>query len=160
MARISSLEAVKIQARVIIPIVKKLEQELGVDRAHSIVGDTLADTWADYTATRHQAGTHPGKAGESGFPVQELIVTNTEDEYAVNMTQCDFADYFRGIGEPEIGALMTCGVDFAVERRMRPDWLFSRSQTLMQGAEHCDFCWKRKSTESDAESHPESKLQE
>ena len=53
---------------------------------------------------------------------------------------------FREIGEPEIGALLTCGVDFAVERRLRPDWDFERTQTRMQGASFCDFRWRRRAT--------------
>jgi hypothetical protein len=60
------------------------------------------------------------------------------------MTSCQFADYFRKIGEPEIGALLTCGVDFAVERELRPGWSFQRTQTRMQGAPFCDFRWRRK----------------
>jgi hypothetical protein len=141
---ISSLEAVKIQARAIIPIAKKLENELGTERAHQLIGDAIADSWADFIATRQEANPHPRSSGGMDFPVEDVIVKDTDDEYAVNMVRCDYADYFRGIGEPEIGALLTCGVDFAVERRMRPEWSFTRSQTLMQGAEYCDFCWKHK----------------
>ena len=57
------------------------------------------------------------------------------------MTRCQFADYFRAIGEPEIGALLTCGVDFVNEAIQRPDWEFRRTQTLMKGAAYCDFRW-------------------
>ena len=144
MSKISSLEAVKIQARAIIPIAKKLEKELGTERAHQLIGDAIADSWADFIATRQEPTSHPRSSGGMGFPVEDVIVKDTDGEYAVNMVRCAFADYFRGIGEPEIGALMTCGVDFAVERRMRPEWSFTRNQTLMQGAEYCDFCWKHK----------------
>ena len=65
--------------------------------------------------------------------------------------------YFRSIGEPEVGALLTCGVDFAVERRLRPEWEFRRTQTRMQGAPFCDFRWRRraKGTERDRPSKPE-----
>ena len=67
------------------------------------------------------------------------------DSFGRNMTACAFADWFREIGEPEIGALLTCGVDFAVERKIRPGWEFRRSQTRMQGAPFCDFRWRRRS---------------
>lgn len=140
MAELTSLQAVKIQARAVIPITKKLEETLGIEAAHQLVGAAIANSWADYMATRQQPDSHPSAAGGMGFPVKEVVLNNTDDEYAVNMIQCDYAEYFRSIGEPEIGALMTCGVDFAVESRLRPAWDFSRSQTLMQGADHCDFC--------------------
>lgn len=144
MAKISTVEALKIQARAVIPITKKLEQAIGIEAAHQLVGDAIADSWADYMAIRQPANSHPSTAGGVAFPVKDIVIKNIDDEYAVNMVQCDFAEYFHSIGETKIGALMTCGVDFAVESRLRPDWDFSRSQTLMQGAEYCDFCWKRK----------------
>lgn len=146
MSDISILDAVKIQARAIIPVVKALESELGKDRAHQIVGDAIAESWAEFTASRQPTqNSHPGKAGSAvDFPVESIIVTDTESQYGVDMTGCAFAEYFRKIGEPEIGALLTCGVDNAVERKLRPDWQFERSQTLMQGAPHCDFRWHKK----------------
>jgi predicted hydrocarbon binding protein len=71
-------------------------------------------------------------------------VEHTDTTFSVNMTRCGFAEYFRKIGEPEIGALLTCGLDFAVERKLRPDWEFRRTKTQMEGAPFCDFRWRRK----------------
>lgn len=140
------LEATKVQARVVIPIVKKLEQEIGKERAHAIVGAAIADNYVKWREKRgFEPDTHPADEKDNGpdFPIEHEIVENTPDSYGHNVTGCAFAAYFRSIGEPEIGALMTCGVDFAAEARMRPGWAFSRTQTLMQGAPHCDFRWQR-----------------
>ena len=144
---ISMLDAVKIQARAIIPVVKALEKELGAARAHELVGDAIAESWAEFQAARRKPGgsQHPAEAsGGFEFPVQSEVVEEGPDRYGLNFTGCAFADYFREIGEPEIGALLTCGVDFAVERRLRPDWEFRRTQTRMQGAPFCDFRWRRR----------------
>jgi len=142
---ISPFDAVKIQARVVIPIVKALEAEIGAESAHRIVGDAIADAWAAFTASRSQErNTHPATASGFDFPVESEVVETAPDSHAVDMTGCAFADYFRRIGEPEIGALLTCGVDFASERALRPDWEFRRTQTRMQGASHCDFRWRRR----------------
>ena len=142
----SMLEAVKIQSRVLIPVVKALEAEIGRERAHALVGRAIAESWADFQAARAGDGdSHPARAdGGFAFPVESEVVERGEDVHGVNMTACAFADWFREIGEPEIGALLTCGVDFAVERRLRPDWEFRRTQTRMQGADHCDFRWRRR----------------
>lgn len=146
MPRTSMLEAVKIQARAVIPIVKALERELGREQAHRIVGEAIADSWAQLVASRtEERNHHPGAAaGSLEFPVESEVAGETEDSYALNFTACAFADYFREIGEPEIGALLTCGVDFAVEKTIRPDWGFERTQTRMQGAPFCDFRWHRR----------------
>ena len=144
MANISSLDAVKIQTRAVLPIVKALEKRIGKKEAHKLVGDALADAWANFVVSRSASMTHPRDSGSLGFPVETVIARDSSNEYAINMVECAYADYFKGIGEPEIGALITCGVDYAVERRMRPGWEFARTQTLMQGADHCDFCWRKK----------------
>ena len=146
MAEISMLDAVKIQSRALIPVVKALEAELGKERAHELVGSAIAESWAKVVASRSpERNGHPAQAAAGfEFPVESEVVEETEDRYSRNFTGCAFADYFRSIGEPEIGALLTCGVDFAVERTLRPDWEFRRTQTRMQGASFCDFRWRRK----------------
>jgi hypothetical protein len=138
------LDAVKIQARAVIPIVKALERELGKERAHAIVGAAIADDYARWQSQRIPArNLHPRTGNETNaFPVEGSVVEDTDTTFALNMTKCRFAEYFRGIGEPEIGALLTCGVDFANEAIQRPDWEFRRTQTLMKGAAYCDFRWR------------------
>lgn len=144
MAGISVLDAVKIQARVLIPVVRALEAELGKEKAHALVGRALAEAHASFVASRETArDAHPATSAEaSRYPVESRVVENTDTRLAIDMTACEFAKYFRSIGEPEIGALMTCGVDFAVNARLRPSWDFARTQTRMEGAPFCDFRWK------------------
>ena len=149
----SILEATKIQARAVIPIVKALELELGKEAAHKLVGRAIAD---NYVAWREKLGfvenSHPrDDADAMTFPVENVVVEDSEEAYSHDVTGCAFADYFRAIGEPEIGALMTCGVDFAAEARIRPVWEFSRSQTRMQGAPCCDFRWRKRVAGQDAD---------
>jgi len=145
-AKPTMLEAVKIQARAVIPIVKALEKELGAERAHALVRDAIANDNAERQLRRTQSlNTHPGEDGENQrFPVESEIVENTQTTLSINMVSCQFAEYFRSIGEPAIGALLTCGVDFATQAALRPDWDFTRTQTLMNGAPYCDFRWRLK----------------
>jgi hypothetical protein len=146
MSDISVLDAVRIQARAIIPVVKALEAELGKEKAHALVGRAIAESWASYLASRTpQRDGHPGDPGAGpDFPIESEVVERTPDSFGFKVTACAFADHFRRIGEPEIGALLTCGVDFAAERTLRPGWEFRRTQTRMQGAPFCDFRWRRR----------------
>jgi hypothetical protein len=139
----SMLDAVKIQARIVIPIVRALERELGKERAHAIVGGAIAEAYANWQERRTPArNTHPREGNVAhNFPVETEVVQDNDTVFGVNMTRCQFADYFREIGEPEIGALLTCGVDFETQAKLRPDWEFRRTQTLMKGAPYCDFRW-------------------
>lgn len=156
MARPSMLEAVKIQARVLIPVVKALEAEIGKARAHAIVGEAIAESWASFLASRSAArDTHPREsAADFEYPVQSEVAEDTDTTFGVDMTACEFARWFREIGEPEIGALLTCGVDFAVNRKLRPGWELTRTQTQMQGAPFCDFRWRLRGAAGGAEGKP------
>jgi L-2-amino-thiazoline-4-carboxylic acid hydrolase len=143
-AKPTVLDAVKIQARVVVPIVKALEREIGRERAHAIVREAIAGSYAAWQAQRaHALNTHPREGNLAhGLPVESEVVEDSETSFGVNMVRCQFAEYFRSIGEPAIGGLLTCGVDFATQAALRPDWEFQRSQTLMNGARHCDFRWR------------------
>ena len=138
------LDAVKIQARAVIPIVRALERELGKERAHSIVGRAIAESYAEWQGKAVSArNSHPRDNNiEEQYPVETEVVEDTDSTFAINMTRCRFAEYFRAIGAADAGALLTCGIDFAAEGVLRPDWEFRRSQTLMGGASHCDFRWR------------------
>ena len=142
----TALDAVKIQARAVIPIVRALERELGKERAHSIVGRAIAESHAEWQAKAVSArNSHPREVEvniEEQLPIETEVVEDTDSTFAINMTRCRFAEYFRAIGAADVGALLTCGVDFATEAVLRPDWEFRRSQTLMGGASHCDFRWQ------------------
>jgi len=153
-AKPSMLDAVKIQARIVIPIVKALESELGRERAHAIVGQAIADAYASWQGGRTPLrNTHPREGNVAhNFPVETEVVEDTDSAFGINMTRCQFAEYFREIGEPEIGALLTCGVDFATQAKLRPDWEFGRgTQTLMKGAPYCDFRWRLRGREQKSE---------
>lgn len=143
MSNISTIDALKIQARAVAPIVRELELRLGKEEAHRLVGTAVAEAWAEYAGSDFSGPELPSNVS-SPFRTEMVIVTDSADEYRVKMTHCESADYFRSKGMPEIGALLSCGVDFAVERLRCPDWDFSRTQTLMMGADHCDFCWKKR----------------
>lgn len=142
----SILNAVKIQSRVVVPIIRELEKEIGKERAHAIVGRAIANAYVDYRELKgFEKNSHPRVEQEfdNGFPVEREVVDDTDETYGYNINGCEFAEYFRSIGEPEIGALMTCGVDYAAEELIRPEWDFERTQTRMQGAPHCDFRWRK-----------------
>jgi L-2-amino-thiazoline-4-carboxylic acid hydrolase len=142
----AALGAVKIQARAVIPIVRALEREIGKERTHSIVGRAIAESYAEWQGKALSArNSHPRDVKvniEEQLPIETEVVEDTDSTFAINMTRCRFAEYFRAIGAADVGALLTCGVDFATEAVLRPDWEFRRTQTLMGGASHCDFRWR------------------
>jgi len=145
MSNISQLDRVKIQARTLIPIIKAFEAELGKENTHQKVGETIAASLADLLFKLFQRrDMHPSEVDFGDTPTVSDILENTDNSFAYNVTKCGFAEYFRNKGEQEIGYLMTCGTDFAVADALCQNWDFSRTQTIMEGASHCDFRYKMK----------------
>jgi hypothetical protein len=46
---------------------------------------------------------------------------------------------YRALGIPELGAFLSCDRDGALIEGFNPGVQLERTQTLMQGASHCDF---------------------
>jgi hypothetical protein len=59
-----------------------------------------------------------------------------------DVTHCKFAEFFRALGEPELGALLICEADFDIAAAGGADVSLSRAETIMQGAPSCTFRYK------------------
>ena len=114
----SIFNAVKIQSRLVIPIIRELEKEIGKERTHALIGCAIANAYVDYRKLKgFKANSYPRLEQEfdNGFLVEREVIDDTEETYGYNIAHCELAEYFRAKGEPEIGALMTCSVDYAAE---------------------------------------------
>lgn len=149
---ISMLDKVKIQAQVLVPVVRALRTELGRDKADALVKGALRD-WSK------RLFAEIGKDIE-GSPYRKFAAMNTaladvtmrevsfdmhrRDKQALefDITSCRFAEFFRALGEPELGALLICHVDADIADAGGSEVSFSRTQTLMQGASCCNFRYK------------------
>ena len=57
--------------------------------------------------------------------------------------RCAYAGFYKALGEPGLGFLMISAADFATAEGFGPDIRFTRTQTIMQGADHCNFRYRR-----------------
>ena len=63
----------------------------------------------------------------------------TEQTYAFDVLRCRYAEMYRAMGLGEIGHLLSCQRDGTFCEGYDPKLKFTRTQTIMQGAGHCDF---------------------
>lgn len=138
-----------------VPLVRALRKELGNQQANRIVSEALRD-WSRSIY---------GKIGEhtEGRPVEKFeavlnswtpkigpdvdleTIRETSEHYDFNITGCRYADFFRQLGEPELGALLLCESDINVTEVLGdPGVRLERTQTIMKGAKYCDFRWSMK----------------
>jgi hypothetical protein len=69
---------------------------------------------------------------------QDVTVETRHDKEALefDVTHCRFAEFFRALGEPELGALLICETDFDIAAAGGGEVAFTRDQTIMQGELH------------------------
>ena len=72
------------------------------------------------------------------------MVELSEDRLAFNVTRCRYAELYRALGLQELGATLSCNRDGALMEGFNPNVEFRRTQTIMQGATHCDFDYRRR----------------
>jgi len=152
------IEQVKIQAQVLVPLVKTLQAELGEERANAIVRKALGDVYRKYGEKwwRTQGARNLGEKMASAFEMFAAgdaldyeVVKQAPDAFEVNVTECRYAKFYTEIGAPELGFLLTCSADFRMTEGFGADVQLTRTQTIMQGASHCDFRYVLKRSEKD-----------
>jgi hypothetical protein len=146
------IEQVKIQAQILVPLLKVLQAELGKERANDIVRKALGDLYRKYGEkwSRAQGARNLGEKGAAAFEMfaagdalEYEVLKKTPDAFEANVTECRYAQFYRKIGASELGFLLTCSADFAHAEGFGADTKLTRTQTIMQGASHCDFRYRR-----------------
>lgn len=146
------IEQAKIQAQVLVPLVKVLQSELGVERANALVRNALGDLYRRYGEEFRQRknednlGTLMGSAFATyarGEALDYRVIEQSRDVFEANVTGCRYAEFYKELGEPELGFLLICSADFPTAEGVGPDIELTRTQTIMQGAAHCDFRYRR-----------------
>jgi hypothetical protein len=81
-------------------------------------------------------------AGGGSLDVE--VVAANEDRLDFNVTRCRYAEFYQGLGLAELGYLIHCNRDHAMIDGFNPDLALTRTQTVMEGASHCDFRFSKK----------------
>jgi hypothetical protein len=147
------IEQAKIQAQVLVPLIKALQAEMGSERANTLLRNALGDVYRRLGEQWWQARSsgHLGETIASAFAafakgdaIDVTVRQQTQDSYEIDVTRCRYAEFYRALGEPELGFLLVCGLDFPFAEGFGPDIELGRTQTMMQGASHCDFRYRRR----------------
>jgi L-2-amino-thiazoline-4-carboxylic acid hydrolase-like protein len=151
---LSLLDMVKLQAQVLVPVLKAFRAELGAARANQIAGAALRE-WSQklYSDIGARLPGSPRQKWEAinaaaipriGNAVDIEMLKQEPDAVEFNITGCRYADFFRQLGEPELGAVLLCDVDVDIEAVGGPEVKMTRTQTIMKGAKYCDFRYRLK----------------
>ena len=149
----SVIEQARIQAQVLVPLVKALQAELGEARANALVRKALGDLYRKHGEAfwRAKNETDLSKFMTSAFKtyardnaLDYKVVEQSEDTYSIEVTACRYAEFYKELGLADLGYLVHCNRDHAMIDGFNPDLKLTRTQTVMEGASHCDFRFTKK----------------
>jgi hypothetical protein len=147
---IGVLKRREIEARIIAPLLEAFAVEFGRQRVMEIAkrvivgiahrqGKALADQMggnglADFVRSKEN--------WVKGGALETEVVQLTDTAYDFNVTRCRYAEMYRALGVLELGAVLSCGRDYALGEGFNPDMTLTRTQTIMEGAPFCDFRYR------------------
>jgi fumarate reductase iron-sulfur subunit len=144
---ISILDRRKIEAQIAGPLIKAFIEELGEENALAVVrsvigklakqsGMDLAKAFGGNTMADLARGL---MAWAKGDAYQMEVVTLSKTEYVYNITRCRYAEMYKEIGLADLGLILSCGRDFELISGFNPKMKLTRTKTIMEGCDHCDF---------------------
>ena len=137
----------EIEARILAPLLQALGDEFGRERVLEVArevivqiahqqGAQLADGMGGNTLAHFAESMEAWKKGDA---IEIEVLERSDQVFAFNVTRCRYAEMYAQLGIPELGALLSCNRDFALIEGFNPDVTLTRTQTIMEGATHCDF---------------------
>ena len=147
------LQRRRIEANIIAPIYRIMCRELGEAKAAEIIHEAISED-ARKAGARFAANEVSGASLRTFIAIQDLwkqddalittTVTENDDEYAYDVHRCAYAEMYKEMGLADIGALLSCTRDEDFIVGYEPGIELTRTQTIMEGASHCDFRYVRR----------------
>ena len=139
-----------IEARILAPVIKAMADEFGAGRVHAVLSKVIVEiaknqgaamaAKCDGNSPAHLAGTLDQWRADGALEMD--VLEQNEEKLSYNITRCRYAEMYRELGIPELGAILSCGRDAALIEGFNPMVQLTRTQTLLGGASHCDFRYR------------------
>lgn len=140
----------EIEARILAPLLAALGEEFDSQRmleiTHKVIqelarqqGEQLANS-VKKNDLEHFASIQDTWKKDNAilFEILEL----TQKRFTFNVYRCRYAEMYHHLGVSELGKMLSCDRDFALIEGYNPNIRLTRTQTIMEGAEICDFCFE------------------
>jgi predicted ArsR family transcriptional regulator len=148
---ITHLERRKIEAGVLIPMVQAFQRAIGKERANEIAREVIVELarkdgarWAQQFGDDLPAMEKVSGVWAAGGSLGIEPLGKSPDTLDFNVSRCQYAEFYKELGLAELGTLFHCSRDFAMVEGFSADLALKRTQTIMEGADHCDFRFMRK----------------
>ncbi len=144
---ISLLQRREIEAKIVGPLIRAVQDELGAEKTRELllgVISELARQGGADLARRLGEASLEAFAGtldlwSEGGALEIDLLERSAERLSFNVTRCRYAELYRDLGLADLGASLSCQRDFSLVEGFNPAIHLTRTQTIMQGAPHCDF---------------------
>ena len=148
---LSMLEKRTIEAEILKEVYETLTASHGVEVAKKTIAESVRRSAIEQA--RQFAASAPGgpslKAFQDVMPLwtkggalEIEVKEQTDTTFTFNVVRCRYAETYKAMGLGEIGHLLSCNRDGAFCEGYDPKLKLERTQTIMQGASHCDFRYR------------------
>lgn len=147
-ANLAMLEKRRIEAEILKHVYETLKESQGKVVAQRTIADAVRrSAMAQAAEMAAQVG---GKTSMQTFvdrqeqwlrggALEREVLEQSDTRFRYNVTRCKYAEMYRDMGLGEIGHLLSCQRDGTFCEGYDSHLRLKRTQTLMQGASHCDF---------------------
>ncbi len=152
--RLTLLQRREIEAKVLAPFVRAVAEELGKDKAlallRGVIEQLARESGADYAGAVGST-TLTAFAGmldrwTEGGALELTVLEKTDERLSFDVTRCRYAELYRGLVLADLGGSLSYCRDAALVEGFNPAIRLTRTQTIMEGAAHCDFRFVKEPT--------------
>jgi len=141
----------EIQAPIVSSLIYGFAGEIGHEKAMKIAGKVITE---DAIASgKKMAKEYKGNTlTELSKIVKEVwakdgaieikMIKKTDSELFFDVTYCGYARMYEKMGIKDVGPTLSCIRDFSFLKGFNPQIELKRTQTIMEGANYCDFRFK------------------
>ena len=151
-SRIGVLTRREVEARLLSPLIDALGDAFGRDAVLEVVqatvvriareqGEALSKQMGG-NSLRHFKDSLQFWTQDNALEID--VIEESENVLSFNVTRCRYAELYESLGIREMGTVFSCTRDFALIEGFNPEISLTRTRTLMEGADHCDFRYRRK----------------
>ncbi len=152
LSKIGILTRREIEARIAGPLIRAFIQETGEEKGLEIVEKVIVSL-AKESGEMLRAfvggdGLEDFAKGMDLWSQDDAVafdhVEMTAEKITMNVTRCRYAEMYKELGMADLGFALSCARDFALVEGFNSEIKLERTQTLMEGADYCDFRFSHK----------------
>ncbi len=137
----------EIEARILAPILEALGNAFGREAVLDITRQAVVEIARRQGAelAEQLGSTSMETYGEAVEPwsrdgaLELKVINQNAAHFDFDIVRCKYAEMYRELGLEELGAALSCSRDAAFVEGYNSAIRLERTQTILQGATHCDF---------------------